>query len=40
MVFAPFWSAGIDFHHFDLESDKNYEGTTVVYECIRRSKSN
>ena len=27
---------GIDFAHFGLESGMVYEGTTVVYYCVRR----
>ena len=26
---------GIDFAHFGLESGMVYEGTTVVYQCVR-----
>ena len=28
---------GIDFAHFDLEL--GYEGTTIVYQCVRRFNS-
>ena len=30
---------GRDFAHFGLESDMVYEGTTVVYQCVRRLNS-
>ena len=30
---------GIDFAHYGLESDVVYEGTTVVYQCVRRFNS-
>ena len=30
---------GIDFAHFVLESGRVYEGTTVVYQCVRRFNS-
>ena len=30
---------GIDFSHFGLESGTVYEGTTVVYHCVRRFNS-
>ena len=30
---------GIEFAHFDLESSMVYEGTTIVYQCIRRFNS-
>ena len=29
----------IDFAHFALESGMVYEGTTVVYQCVRRFNS-
>ena len=29
----------IDFAHFGLESGMVYEGTTVVYQCVRRFNS-
>ena len=31
---------GIDFAYFDLESGVVYEGTTVVYQCVRRRHFN
>ena len=30
---------GIDFAHYGLESDVVYEGTTIVYQCVRRFSS-
>ena len=30
---------GIEFAHFGLESGMVYEGTTVVYQCVRRFNS-
>ena len=32
----PFW---YEFAHFDLESGMVYEGTTAVYQCVRRFNS-
>ena len=29
----------IDFAHFGLESGMVYDGTTVVYQCVRRFNS-
>ena len=30
---------GLDFAHFGLESGMVYEGTTIVYQCVRRFNS-
>ena len=30
---------GIDFAHFGLELGMVYEGTTIVYQCVRRFNS-
>ena len=30
---------GIDFAHFGLELGMMYEGTTIVYQCVRRFNS-
>ena len=30
---------GEDFAHFSLESGMVYEGTTIVYQCVRRFNS-
>ena len=32
-------SSGIDFAHFGLELGMVYEGTTIVYQCVRRFSS-